>query len=109
MGKARLLFGIAAAGTLAVALWWRKNPSACPYSQGFWVEAPHPFITGKRLLKALEPKEGERLLEIGPGTGYYTFDLAASLDGGKVEVIDVQQQMLDHVMREAAKRGVTNV
>ena len=29
--------------------WWRQNPSACPYSQRFWVEAPHPFITRERL------------------------------------------------------------
>lgn len=33
--------GVAAAGAvLAGALWWRKNPSACPYGQRFWVEAP---------------------------------------------------------------------
>ena len=37
----------------AVALWWRRNPSACPYSQRFWVEAPHPFITRRRLLEIL--------------------------------------------------------
>ena len=38
---------------VAAALWWRRNPSACPYSQRFWVEAPHPFITRERLLEAL--------------------------------------------------------
>ena len=37
----RLLLG-AAAATAGAALWWRKNPSACPYGQRFWVEAPHP-------------------------------------------------------------------
>ena len=35
--------------TLGAALWWRKNPSACPYGQRFWVEAPHPIITRERL------------------------------------------------------------
>ena len=59
-----------------MALWWRKNPSACPYSQRFWVEAPHPLITRDRLREILEPQPGERVLEIGPGTGYYTLDLA---------------------------------
>jgi ubiquinone/menaquinone biosynthesis C-methylase UbiE len=109
MGRVRSALTLAAAGTVAAAVWWRKNPSACPYGQRFWVEAPHPFITRGRLLEALEPQPGERLLEIGPGTGYYTFELAAGVDGGRVEIFDIQQDMLDHVMREAAKRDVTNV
>jgi ubiquinone/menaquinone biosynthesis C-methylase UbiE len=109
MGRLRGILGLAALGTLAAALWWRKNPSACPYGQRFWVEAPHPFITRKRLLEALEPQLGERVLEIGPGTGYYTFDLAGRLGEGSVEIFDIQQEMLDHVMREAASRQVTNV
>ena len=63
--------------TLAAALWWRKNPSACPYGQRFWVEAPHPIITRDRLRAGARAREpGERLLEIGPGTGYYTLDIA---------------------------------
>ena len=109
MSRRRSILGVAAVGTLAASLWWRKNPSACPYGQRFWVEAPHPFITRKRLLEALDPKPGERLLEIGPGTGYYTFDVAARLDGGTLEIFDIQQKMLDHVMREAASRGAGNV
>jgi ubiquinone/menaquinone biosynthesis C-methylase UbiE len=107
--RPRAILALAAAGTVGAALRWRKNPSACPYGQRFWVEAPHPFITRKRLLEALAPKAGERILEIGPGTGYYTFDLAASLAGGTLEIFDIQQEMVDHVMREAASRGVENV
>jgi SAM-dependent methyltransferase len=106
MRKALLL---GALGVLAAALWWRRNPSACPYNQRFWVQAPHPFITRARLLEALALSPDERVLEIGPGTGYYTFDIAAALPAGQVDVFDIQQEMLDHVMREAERRGVTNV
>ena len=60
----------------AAALWWRKNPSACPYGQRFWVEAPHPVITRKRLLEVARARARRAVLEIGPGTGYYTFDVA---------------------------------
>ena len=105
--RTALLLG--AAGTLAAAVWWRRNPSACPYNQRFWVQAPHPFITRARLLEALALTSDERVLEIGPGTGYYTFDIAAALPAGQVDVFDVQQEMLDHVMRAAEQRGVTNV
>jgi ubiquinone/menaquinone biosynthesis C-methylase UbiE len=105
----RRLLALAGIGTLVAALWWRKNPSACPYSQRFFIELPHPGITRARLVEILEPRPGERVLEIGPGTGYYTFEMAGRLDGGQVDIFDIQQEMLDHVVREASKRGVTNV
>ena len=104
------LLAVAAAAVAAVALWWRKHPSACPYGQRFWVEAPHPLITRARLREILEPQPGERLLEIGPGTGYYTLDLAEWVgDDGTIEIFDIQQEMLDHTIRRARERGLENV
>jgi len=108
--RPRALFGAAALGTLAAALWWRKNPSACPYGQRFWVEAPHPIITRDRLRTVLRPEPGERLLEIGVGTGYYSLDLAEWVGpGGTIELFDLQQRFLDHVMRAAGERGLSNL
>jgi ubiquinone/menaquinone biosynthesis C-methylase UbiE len=115
--RARTLLGVAGLATLGAALWWRKNPSACPYGQRFWVEAPHPVITQDRLREVLAPRAGERILEIGPGTGYYTLDIATWLlpgsadpgGGGFVEIFDLQQEFLDHVMGRAAERGLANV
>jgi ubiquinone/menaquinone biosynthesis C-methylase UbiE len=105
--RLRTLLWAAGGATLAAALWWRKNPSACPYGQRFWVEAPHPVITRDRLRDVLRPEPGERVLEIGPGTGYYTLDLAGWV--GTVEIFDLQQEFLDHVMRRAVERGLANV
>lgn len=108
--RSRTLLGAAALGVLAAALWWRKNPSACPYGQRFWVEAPHPIITRDRLRAVLRPEPGERLLEIGVGTGYYSHDLAEwAGPEGTLELFDLQQEFLDHVMRGAAERGATNL
>ena len=104
---------LAAAGAAAVvgaALWWRKNPSACPYSQRFWVEAPHPFITRARLREILDPRPGERVLEVGPGTGYYALPVAGWLEpGGHLDVLDVQQEMLDHTLERAGEQGIDNI
>jgi len=106
----RKLVALGLAGVVGVALWWRKNPSACPYSQRFWVAAPHPVITRERLRGVLEPMAGERVLEVGPGTGYYTLDLAQWVGHeGAVEILDVQQEMLDHTIRRARERGLWNV
>jgi ubiquinone/menaquinone biosynthesis C-methylase UbiE len=116
--RARGLLAAAGAATLAAALWWRKNPSACPYGQRFWVEAPHPIVTRERLRSVLRPMPGERILEIGPGTGYYTFDMAEWVGGdggsgegpsGTIEIFDLQQEFLDHVMRLASERRRGNI
>jgi ubiquinone/menaquinone biosynthesis C-methylase UbiE len=108
--RPRHLLGAATAATLAAALWWRKNPSACPYGQRFWVEAPHPFITRDRLREVLRPQPGERLLELGVGTGYYSPELAGWVaPEGTLELFDLQQEFLDHTMRAAAERGLTNL
>jgi SAM-dependent methyltransferase len=106
--KGLLLAG--AAAVAGAALWWRRNPSACPYSQRFWVEAPHPLITRDRLREILEPQPGERILEVGPGTGYYTIDVAEWVKpDGQMDILDIQQEMLDHTMLRAGERGLANV
>jgi protein-L-isoaspartate O-methyltransferase len=101
---------LAAVALLGAALWWRRHPSACPYGQRFWLEPPHPLITRARLRQILQPRAGERILEIGPGTGYYTLALAEWLGpDGRLDVLDLQQEMLDETMRRAAQRGLQNI
>ena len=108
--KARTVVLGGVAAVLGVALHWRRNPSACPYNQRFWVQAPHPFITRARLREILEPAPGERVLEVGPGTGYYSLDVAEWIGpDGRLDVFDLQQEMLDHTTRRAGERGLTNV
>jgi SAM-dependent methyltransferase len=97
------------AGIVGAAAWWRTHPSACPYGQRFWVEAPHPIITRKRLLAILAPEPGERLLEVGPGTGYYSLLVAQALQPGSLHILDVQQEMLDHTLRRAREKGIDNI
>jgi ubiquinone/menaquinone biosynthesis C-methylase UbiE len=108
--RLRKLIAGAALAVAGAALWWRKNPSACPYGQRFWVVAPHPFITRSRLREVLDPAPGERLLEVGPGTGYYTLDVAEWIGpAGSLDILDLQREMLDHTVRRAAERGLENV
>src|ERR1700709_1800717 len=106
----RKLLGAAALATLGAALWWRKTPSACPYGQRFWVEAPHPIITRDRLRSVLRPEPGERLLAVGAGPAYYSLEIAEWIGpDGKLELFDLQQKFLDHVMRAAAERDLKNL
>ena len=112
--SARLLLTVALSGAalaiLAYALWWRRNPSACPYALRFFVELPHPFITRARLREILAPEPGQRVLEVGPGTGYYALHTARCLEpGGTLDVLDLQPEMLDHTTRRAAELGIENI
>ena len=99
----------AGAAALVGALVWRSRPSACPYSLRFLIEVPRPVIGCRRLLETLAPQSGEQMLELGPGTGFYTLDVAKAIAPGRLAIFDVQQEMLDHTMREADRRGVRNL
>ena len=108
--RPRTALATTTAALAGAALWWRRHPSACPYGQRFWVEAPHPLITRARLREVLAPQPGERVLEVGPGTGYYTPDVAEWVaPAGTVEILDLQQEMLDHTLRRARARGLSNI
>jgi ubiquinone/menaquinone biosynthesis C-methylase UbiE len=58
----------------------------------------------------LAPQPGERVLEVGPGTGYYSLDTARWISpGGRLDIFDLQQEMLDHTLRRAEQEGIDNI
>jgi len=88
----------------------RRNPSACPYGQSLVLEVPRPFFTRARLRAMLAPNPGGRVLEVGPGRGYYALDIARRLlPGGTLDILDLQPGMLDVTMRRAAGRALPNI
>ena len=101
----------AAAGALALGTArQRAAPSACPYSQRWLLLFPRPGLTRARLAAILEPRAGERLLEIGPGPGHFAFAMAERVGTrGTVAALDLQQEMLDALGAGARRRGLDNV
>lgn len=110
-GSARAAGALVAAGILLISIltvWTRRHPSAMPYACR-WVLAISPLGTS-RIMRVLRPRPGEQLLEIGPGVGHHAAAVAAALlPAGSLEVIDVQQQMLDAVMKRMRLAGLSNV
>jgi ubiquinone/menaquinone biosynthesis C-methylase UbiE len=96
-----------------IVIWARRvgtKPRACPYGQRFALDLPRPFLGRERLLSVLAPAAGERVLEVGPGTGYYTLAVANAIGpGGRLDALDLQQPMLDELARRAERRRIANV
>ena len=88
----------------------RSSPTPLPYSQGLWIALPRPLVSRARLREILRPEPGQRILEVGPGTGYYSLHVAGwLLPGGTLEILDVQQDMLNHTLGRASALGLENI
>jgi ubiquinone/menaquinone biosynthesis C-methylase UbiE len=62
------------------------------------------------LREILAPEPGERVLEVGPGTGYYSLHTARWIGPeGTLDILDIQQEMLDHTTRRAHELGISNI
>lgn len=102
--------GLVATALASAVLRWRRNPSAYPYGLSFSLALPRPFVTRSRLREILAPESGERMLEVGVGTGYYSLHVARWLEpGGALDVLDIQQEMLDQTVRRAHESGISNI
>ena len=95
---------------LAGQYWSRRYPGPMSYAL-FWIlYFPRPFHSSRRLQQILDPRPGERVLEIGPGIGLNALPIANALGpDGVLDVLDVQEKMIIHLERRAARAGVTNI
>lgn len=100
-------------GLSAIVVWAkraREDPSPCPYAQRLFLNLPRPFMRRQTLRDMLDLTPGERVLEVGPGTGYYSLDVARQIaPDGRLDVLDLQQPMLDELMHRAATLGMANL
>jgi ubiquinone/menaquinone biosynthesis C-methylase UbiE len=62
------------------------------------------------VLKALNLKEGEVVADLGAGSGYFTFRMAPKVgSAGKVYAVEIQDEMLNEILKRAADLKITNV
>jgi SAM-dependent methyltransferase len=101
---------VAAAGAVAARSASQRHPAPMPYSQRWVLFLPRWPISARRLRRILEPRAGERMLEVGPGVGIYSLPIAAALaPNGSLDAFDVQPEMLADLMKRARRAGMTNV
>lgn len=77
-----------------------------------WLERPEREAEEmpQRLVAALALRPGDRVADIGAGTGYVTRRLAAAVaPSGSVYAVDIQPEMLVELTNRLARVGLTNV
>ena len=82
----------------------------CPWWLCYSFDNPlRRFIHDPEPLLAPYVKPGMTVVDVGCGMGYFTIPLARITGpGGKVIAVDLQQQMLDALVRRADKAGVAD-
>jgi SAM-dependent methyltransferase len=88
----------------------RRYPGPMPHVLRWGLLWPRGFHSPRRLREVLQPCRGERIFELGPGIGAHALPVAASLvPAGRLDVLDIQRPMLDHLVRRAAKARILNI
>ncbi|HZP49999.1 MAG TPA: methyltransferase domain-containing protein [Actinocrinis sp.] len=98
------------AAALAAGAWWFTDQAPYPYAQRRLLDIPLPFLATANLEGMLRPRPGERILEIGPGTGLQALHVAPRLGpSGRLDIVDIQQEMLNHVMARAELANIATI
>ncbi|MDQ6751640.1 MAG: methyltransferase domain-containing protein [Actinomycetota bacterium] len=89
---------------------WRRYTTPFPFRLRRWISVETPGLSSERLRSLLDPRPGDRVLEIGPGIGLYSLPAARWLaPSGTLEVLDLQPEMLEETLQRARSEGLTNV
>ncbi|HEX3660357.1 MAG TPA: methyltransferase domain-containing protein [Acidobacteriaceae bacterium] len=68
------------------------------------------WLPPDEVIAALHLRNGERVVDIGAGTGYFALPMAEAVgSGGRVVAVDVAPQMLQRLESRRAEAGVGNV
>jgi ubiquinone/menaquinone biosynthesis C-methylase UbiE len=84
---------------------------AFPHEFSWLIDNPvrRLFIAPEDLAGRVGVRDGDRVLEIGPGSGYFSVELARRAGSGCLVLFDLQPQMLVKARRKLDEHGRDNV
>jgi ubiquinone/menaquinone biosynthesis C-methylase UbiE len=101
---------LAVSSWMATRVWNRQDSIPMPYFMRWILFLPRGPHSPQHLKRILQPRSGERILEVGPGVGVHALPIAAALlPSGILDALDIQYEMLDDLKRRAVKAGITNI
>jgi uncharacterized protein len=98
-----------------VARWkdvWRRLSGRGVYPHELAVMLLFPLrrivLSPAGLVRHLQLTRASRVLEIGPGPGFFSIDVAQAIPEGRLELVDIQREMLQKARRRLRRAGVHN-
>lgn len=87
-----------------------RNPDVQEFVGKFEVESREVYSRRKEIVAACEIKPGQKVADIGAGTGLFTRLFAAAVGKeGRVVAVDIAQKFLDHIARTSREANLANV
>jgi len=85
--------------------------SAFPHEFAFILDNPirRLLFNPRHVIDNLALTGSEHVLELGPGPGFFSVEIARRLPGGRLELFDIQPEMLDIARRKLDRAGCRNV
>jgi ubiquinone/menaquinone biosynthesis C-methylase UbiE len=62
-----------------------------------------------RIVDKLDLANSEHVLELGPGPGFFSVEIARRLTDGRLELFDVQPEMLEKARLQLERAGISDV
>lgn len=91
-----------------------KQPSwfrVFPHQLAWLIDNPlrRLFVSPQKVADRLALADSSRVLEIGPGSGFFSAALAMRVPNGRLELFDLQPEMLAKAKRKLTRRRLQNV
>lgn len=87
------------------------GPSPFPHQATFLLDNPvrRALMPPRRIIDALDLTGTERVLELGPGPGFFSVEIARQLTDGRLDLFDLQPEMLEKARRRLERAGFVDV
>lgn len=79
------------------------------YAKSFDDPARDAWQMPARVIEALALKPGQKVADVGAGTGYFSVRLARAASAPKVFAVDLEPKMVEHLTKRAAAEGLKNI
>jgi ubiquinone/menaquinone biosynthesis C-methylase UbiE len=88
-----------------------QGASPFPHQAAFLIDNPirRALLKPARIVDKLGLAGPEHVLELGPGPGFFTVEIARRLTNGRLELFDIQPEMLDKARRQLERAGLSDV
>jgi ubiquinone/menaquinone biosynthesis C-methylase UbiE len=82
-----------------------------PPEMSFFLELPwrNLLLSPQKLSSRLDLTNTSQVLEVGAGSGFYSVEIARRISTGRLELLDLQPEMLDKARRKLEAAGLFNV